>query len=111
MRRVEKGLPLRSKAGVPISVPSSARPFRHAIVMVSELLSTLDWGVVTARLLSLSTDTTMFHVLDLQELRLLVGVSKDNPVLFLAHLLYRHERVRERNHALMRMKLDGPPLP
>ena len=111
MRRLEKGLPLWSKAGTPIVVPSTAGPFRHGIVMVSELLPALDWKTITARLLSLSSDTTMLHVLDLQELRLLVGVSKDNPVLFLANLLYRHERMREQNNALMRMKLDGPPLP
>jgi len=111
MRRLEKGLPLWSKAGTPIVVPSTAGPFRHGIVMVSELLPALDWMTITARLLSLSSDTTMFHVLDHQELRLLVGVSKDNPVLFLAYLLYRHERMCEQNNTLMRMKLDGPPLP
>jgi hypothetical protein len=112
MRNVAKGFPLTSKSGEPICIQKDIGPFRHGIVMVSELLPAVDWKTVTAQLLAASSgDVTMFHVLDLQELRLLVGVSKKDPVLFLAYLLYRFEQVRERGSALVRMKLSGPPLP
>lgn len=111
MRSVTQRLPLATKTGTPIVLPPNAGPFRHGIVMVSEMMPALDWDAITGRLLSLSDDTTMFHVLDLQELRLLVGISKNDPIQFMAYLLYRHEKVRENGSAFLRMKLDGPPLP
>ncbi len=111
IRRIEKGRPLSSQSGTAIELPAESKRLRHGIIMVSELAPALDWPAITEKLLTLSDDVTMFHVLDLQELRLLVGVSKDNPVLFFAYLVYRHEQMRERNNAMIRMKLDGPPLP
>lgn len=53
----------------------------------------------------------MLHVLDLRELRMLVGISRDDPVLFVAHLAHRFDVMTERKHAMLRTKLDGPPLP
>jgi hypothetical protein len=53
----------------------------------------------------------MLHVLDLRELRMLVGISKDDPVLFAAHLSHRFDVMTERKHAMLRTRLNGPPMP
>jgi hypothetical protein len=39
----------------------------------------------------MSNDYVMFLVLDLHELRMLVGISKRDPVLFLSYLNHRFE--------------------
>src|SRR5205823_3685028 len=56
MRSVAMGLPLTSKSGEPICIPKDVGPFRHGIVMVSELLPVVDWKTVTAQLLAGSRD-------------------------------------------------------
>jgi hypothetical protein len=111
MRTVADGVPITSKSGDVITMPPSIGPFRNGIIMVSELMPAVDWPTVTAELLEASNDTTMMHVLDLVELRLLVGISKNSSELFFAYLNYRHELMRKHKNALIRMKLDGPPLP
>jgi hypothetical protein len=80
--------------------------------MVSEMLPGLDWEAIGAQLLAASEQCdAMMHVLDLQELRTLVGISRDNPVLFTAYLAHRYDVMTERKHAMLRTRLDGPPLP
>jgi ATP-dependent helicase YprA (DUF1998 family) len=37
--------------------------------------------------------------------------SRDNPEMFAAYLSHRFDIMTERQHALLRMRLDGPPLP
>lgn len=80
--------------------------------MVSEMLPGLDWEGVGKQLLNASSQSSaMLHVLDLRELRILVGVSKDDPILFAGHLAYRFDIMTERKHAMLRTRLDGPPMP
>ena len=106
------GLPLRTKKGVPIEIPASAINIRNGIVMISEMLPGLDWETIGAQLLVASQKSgAMLHDLDLRELRMLVGICRDDPVLFIAHLAHRFDLMTERKHAMLRMKLDGPPLP
>ena len=112
MNRVASGSRLTARDGREIALPAKMGPFRHCVVMVSELLPAVDWENVTAELLRLShNDVTMFHVLDLHELRLLVGISKEDPILLVGYLDYRFEHIKKVGSALVRMKLDGPPLP
>ena len=112
MRNITRQLPLVTKVGDPIALPDPLGAIRHGIVMVSEMLPGLDWESVGDQLLAASTPSaTMLHVLDLQELRILVGISRDNPVLFMAYLSYRFDTMVERKHAMLRMRLQGPPMP
>ena len=112
MRNLKGGLPLVTKGGSPIALPSTVGTIRNGIVMVSEMLPGLDWEAIGAQLLAASEQCdAMMHVLDLQELRTLVGISRDNPVLFTAYLAHRYDVMTERKHAMLRTRLDGPPLP
>lgn len=112
MRSVARGLGLAAKNGSAITLPLMAGSIRQGVVMVSEMLPALDWESVGAQLINASQQSgAMLHVLDLQELRMLVGISKDDPVLFTAHLAYRFDIMTERKHAMLRTRLDGPPMP
>lgn len=112
MRSVETGLPLTSKAGDPIRFPKEMGKVRQGIIMVSELSPSVDWEVVGKQVLSASQATnSLFHILDLRELRILVGVSKADPIDFMIHLMRRFRILLECKSAYIRSQLDGPPLP
>lgn len=112
MRNVARGLQLVAKNGSAITFPSTVGRIRHGVVMVSEMLPSLDWPRVGTQLIKSSEKSgAMLHVLDLRELRMLVGTSKDNPVLFSAYLAHRFDTMAERKHAMLRTRLEGPPLP
>ncbi len=112
MRNVARGLPLTTTSGSVITLPPTVGTIRQGVVMVSEMLPSLDWEGVGAQLIKASQlSGAMLHVLDLQELRMLVGVSKNDPVLFAAYLSHRFDVMTERKHALLRTRLDGPPMP
>ncbi|QDU76943.1 hypothetical protein Pan97_40000 [Bremerella volcania] len=112
MRNLGRGLPLVTKDGVAIELPSTVGNVHQGVVMVSEMLPGLDWEGIGKQLIDASKQSgAMLHVLDLRELRMLVGVSKDDPMLFAGHLAYRFDVMTERNHAMLRTRLDGPPMP
>lgn len=103
---------LFTKKGAPLELPAEPGVIRHGIVMISEMMPDLDWESIGARLIGASGQSNaMLHVLDLQELRVLVGVSQNNPLRFVVDLIRRFEIMTERKHAMLRTKLDGPPLP
>ena len=80
--------------------------------MVSELSPSVDWEVVGKQVLSASQATnSLFHILDLRELRILVGVSKADPIDFMIHLMRRFRILLVCKSAYIRSQLDGPPLP
>ncbi len=92
MRNVASGLPLVTRSDSVITLPPTVGTIRQGVVIVSEMLPGLDWGRVGAQLLNASQQSgAMLHVLDLRELRMLVAISKDNPVLFAAHLAHRFD--------------------
>ena len=103
---------MQTKKGSPlILLPESCRN-KHAIVMVSEMLPSLDWEAIAAQLLAASQKSgALFHVLDLRELRILVGVSSDDPDCLVIRLAHRFSVMLERKHAMLRTRLDGPPMP
>jgi len=112
MKNLAAGMPLLTKKGEPLTVPSTQGSHLHGIVMVSELLPSLDWEAIGAQLIAASQKSgAMLHVLDLQELRLLVGISRDQPDVLVAYLAYRFGVMKEHGHAFLRMRLDGPPMP
>jgi hypothetical protein len=112
IRNLARGLPLMTKRGSAFTLPPTVGTIRQGVVMVSEMLPGLDWEGVGAKLLNASMQSgAMLHVLDLRELRMLVGISKDDPVLFAAHLSHRFDVMTERKHAMLRTRLNGPPMP
>jgi hypothetical protein len=112
MKNLRKGHPLRTKKGTPIEIPASVGNICNGITIVSEMLPGLNWEAIGAQLLAASQHSSaMLHVLDLRELRMLVGISRDDPVLFVAYLAHRFDVMTERKNAMLRTKLDGPPLP
>lgn len=112
MRNLNRGLPILTKVGTEIELPSTVGNVHQGVVMVSEMLPSLDWEGITNQLIDASKQSgTMLQVLDLQELRMLVGVSKDNPMLFAGYLAYRFDAIEERKNAMLRTVFDGPPMP
>lgn len=112
IRNLARGLPLVTKNGTEITLPPTVGTIRQGVVMVSEMLPGVDWEYVGTQLLNASMQSgAMLHVLDLRELRMLVGISKDDPVLFAAHLSHRFDVMTERKHAMLRTRLNGPPMP
>ncbi|TMQ08652.1 MAG: hypothetical protein E6J90_40070 [Deltaproteobacteria bacterium] len=112
LRNVRRGLPLVAKDGSAITLPPMAGDIPQGVVMISEMLTGLDWKGIAAQLINASRQSgAMLHVLDLRELRMLVGVSKDEPLLFVRQLMHRFATMIECQNAMLRMRLDGPPMP
>ncbi len=112
MKNLAAGLPLTTKKGDLLTVPFTRGSFLHGIVMVSEMLPSLNWEAIRTQLIAASQKSgAMLHVLDLQELRLLVGISRNRPDVLVAYLAYRFGVLKEQPHAFFRMRLDGPPMP
>jgi hypothetical protein len=89
---------------------SSASP-RHGVVLVSELLPSVDWTSIAQELIGASTPPAqLLHVLDLRELRLLVGAS-ETPLILMTHLSRRFEIMKQCGSAFIRTAFDGPPPP
>ena len=111
MRNLAASVPLSSSSGEPISVPANTGSLRVGVIMVSELLPSVDWRAVADQLVKAATTANApLVVLDLQELRLLVGISK-SPDHLMAHLVRRFEIMVQNRSAFIRTKLDGPPMP
>jgi len=112
LRAIRAESPITSKEGKPIQLPRESETEWHGIVMVSEMLPSVDWTAVAAKLLAAATKTgAIFSVLDLQELRVLVGVSDDNPLKFRQHLCRRSEILNQCRSALIQTRVQGPPPP
>ena len=111
MRNLAAGVAVSSSSGHPIPVSSDIGSLRVGVIMVSELLPSVDWQAVADQLIKAATTASApLVVLDLQELRVLVGISK-SPERLVAHLVRRFEIMIENRTAMIRTKLDGPPLP
>jgi len=112
LRTLNNGLPLQTKKGVPLILGPATGQHRHAIVMVSEMLPGVDWEAIGTQLLTAAQRSgAMFHILDLRELRVLVGISRNDPARFIAQLTHRFGVMTVRKHAMLRTRLTGPPLP
>lgn len=111
LRKLKAGAPLSEQSGRPISIPGEIGPHRIGVIMVSELLPSIDWCAVASQLIeaAVAADAPLV-VLDLQELRMLVGIST-SPEHFLTHVARRFDIMVENRSAYIRTKLDGPPLP
>lgn len=111
LRAIRAGAPITTRVGDAVAFPTPKITEWHGIVMVSELLPCVDWEAVAEKVLAAAETGAHVHVLDLQELRVLVGVSGDDPIRFRDHLRRRFEILREHRSALIRTRIDGPPPP
>lgn len=109
LRNLSANRPLLTQSGEPIS--RAAGDWRVGVVMVSELLPSVDWEAVARRIAEVAAATAAWVlVLDLRELRTLVGVSR-TPAALLAHCERRYTLTVEAGTALIRTVLDAPPPP
>ena len=111
-REIVRGGEITTASGSPFFIPGKVRDVRFGVVIISELHPSVDWSKVFQRLQQASKDSgTVINILDLRELRTIVGISKDDPNLFHAYLLHRFEVASDSQHAHIRFVLDGPHLP
>ncbi len=111
MRKMAAGVALSSSSGEPISVSLEPNDLRVGVIMVSELLPSVDWCAVADQLIyAAKASNAPLIVIDPQELRLLVGISKSADYL-MAHLVRRFNIMVEQRSAFIRSKLDGPTMP
>lgn len=111
VRMLSAGLPVFSKSGHTVRFPIDIGPLRVGVVMVSELQPSIDWRAVARQLIDAAAGVNApILVLDLQELRFLVGVSK-TPNHLMAHFIRRFKLMGNTGSALIRSRLDGPAPP
>lgn len=109
LRNLSARRPLLGPDGTPFQLGTG--PHRVGVVMVSELLPAVDWETVARRLVEVSDATAArVLVLDLSELRTLVGASR-SPDGLLAHCERRYTHMAESGTAFIRSRLDAPPPP
>lgn len=111
LRNLSAGRPVLTQSGGPVNWVARGEHLRVCVIMVSELLPSVDWEAVSHRLVEVSSTTgASVVILDLQELRTLVGVSR-TAAGFLALCARRYRLMAESGTALIRTKLDAPPPP
>jgi hypothetical protein len=110
-RALSKGQAVWQKNESMVVISDAQKAAGHGMIVLSEMHVDLPWKQIAGELLTLSSKVgVQMHILDLTELRILVGVSRSRDE-FLAHLTRRHSIMKRVGSALIRTKLDGPPLP
>jgi hypothetical protein len=117
LRAIRSGSPIFDSAGNKLAIPPGQKARVHAIVLVSEMYSFVDWRAVAAAVNEASEKgyRTLFHVFDIQELAHIVTTYKDAEG-FNNSLIQRFAWVRFTGTAYGRMRpwlpgdppLDGP---
>lgn len=109
LRSISAGLPIKSKAGEGIAVDFASMEVKLGVVMVSDFLPGVDWEEVATEVICVSKKVQCpIIVLDLRELRVLVGVSP-TPEDFALQLLHRFETMLRNGNALIRASVVAKP--
>lgn len=111
VNKVRSGAVITDASGEEIQLPSPGDALVQAIVLVSEMHPLLDWAAIARQLAAVSTQNALFHVLDVQELRMLISASED-PAILMVNLVKRFRSVVESGNALVRARFplrEGPP--
>jgi hypothetical protein len=99
------GVQILTPDGAHIDIPNRDKSIVHGIVLLSEMYYGVDWKDVAKEIVE-STENhrtqTMFHVMDLSELKTMVARCKDGEH-FSNRLLQRWCHIRERGTAYIRM--------
>ena len=75
-----------------------------AILVVSDLQADIDWRDVGSKLRELSKGNTLFQIVDLAELRYLVGTAK-SPLQFVSNTIIRFAKIMETGRANDRVRI------
>jgi len=112
-RAIRAGSPLsETHQGIPVLARQARAPIRildHnwvvlGLVVVSDLDCDVDWRVVAERYLAASSGDACYQVVDLTELRSLVGAAK-TPMQFVTNLILRFQRVSEQGSMAVRVRI------
>jgi hypothetical protein len=107
LTNVRAGLPLFAhREDTPIEIPNRKTSLAHAIVVLSEMYTFVDWKAVAASVAKFSDNDVhraLFHVLDIRELAGLASDCKDAET-FSNRLVQRWLVVREKGTAYVRAK-------
>lgn len=79
LRAIRSGCSIFESAGSKLAIPNGQKTLAHAIVLVSEMYSFVDWRGVASAVNEASEKgyRALFHVFDIQELGHIVSTSKD----------------------------------
>jgi len=94
------------RENTPISIPNRETSLTHAIVVLSEMYTFVDWRAIAAAVAKASDSEAhraLFHVLDIQELTNLAANCKDSET-FSHRLTQRGFFVQEKGTAYVRAK-------
>jgi hypothetical protein len=99
------GAPILAVDGKHIDIPNRDTSIVHGIVLLSEMYYGVEWNAVAKEIVEKTENQktpTMFHVMDLSELKAMVARCKDGEQ-FSNRLLQRWCRIKERGTAYIRM--------
>lgn len=100
---VRAGTPLLAADGTSVKIPNSETSIVHAIVLLSEMHYAVDWKVAkeVVEITETHNSQTMFHVMDLSELKSMAARCRDGEH-FSNRLLQRWCHIKERGTAYIR---------
>jgi hypothetical protein len=107
MNNIRSDTPIATADGEPLTLPNRKEAPAHAIVLVSEMYTFVDWKRVAARVVKESENESrkaLFHVMDLQELSALTSRCPDSWTFF-GRLAQRWVQVRIKGTSYMRTKV------
>lgn len=112
-RAIRSGSPLsETHQGIPVLARQARAPIRIldrnwvvlGLVVVPDLDCDVDWRIVAERYLVASSGNACYQVVDLTELRSLVGAAK-TPMQFVTNLILRFQRVNEFESMAVRVRI------
>lgn len=101
------------RENTPIAIPNRETSLAHAIVVLSEMYTFVDWKAIATAVAKASdsaVNRALFHVLDIQELTNLAANCKDSET-FSNRLTQRWFFVQEKGTAYVRAKSAVHPIP
>jgi hypothetical protein len=102
VKSIQQGLQIVTRDGQEIEINRELLP--HAIVLLSEMYPAIDSKTITIELFKTQIESkAMFHILDLRDLAMLVGMSK-TVNLFDYYLMQRAEEVVNMQNAVVRTR-------
>ncbi|MGG6268552.1 hypothetical protein ACQ4M3_29340 [Leptolyngbya sp. AN03gr2] len=105
IKTVRSGQKIVTKSGVELNFNREIVP--HGVVVISEMFPFINWDEITICLMKTALESnSMIHILDLQELRTLIGCSSSFNH-FDYYLMTRLETVIDRKSAFIRTKFAG----
>lgn len=103
LKKVRSDARIMDSKGHEIQIPGRLEVTIHVILLISDMNTDLEWMDLASRLVAASKNNAFFHIMDLTELRNLVGVGQAS--LFHSVLIQRFNKVREIGNAGVRCRI------